>query len=71
MAVASLPRQTWTAWGAMHALKGVLVSMRFVATPLGRDPRLDLADVRLVEPGHSRIVGLAPRLGIAQQHAPL
>jgi hypothetical protein len=42
MAVASLPRQHDTLWGALQSLQGLLASMRFVATPLGRDPRLDL-----------------------------
>jgi len=42
MAIATLPRQSWTAWGTLHALESLLASMRFVATPLGRDPRLDL-----------------------------
>jgi hypothetical protein len=42
MAVATLPRQTWTTSGAAHALEGWLGSLRYVATPLGRDPRLDL-----------------------------
>lgn len=42
MAVASLPRQHDTFWGTLNALQRLLASMRFVATPLGRDPRLDL-----------------------------
>ena len=42
MAVASLPRQHDTLWGTLNALQRLLASMRFVATPLGRDPRLDL-----------------------------
>ena len=42
MAVAALPRQTWTPWSALHALEALVASMRFVATPVGRDPRLDL-----------------------------
>ena len=42
MAIATHPRQSWTAWGTLRALETVLASMRFVATPLGRDPRLDL-----------------------------
>jgi len=42
MAVASLQRQTWAPWSILHALQVMLASMRFVATPIGRDPRLDL-----------------------------
>jgi hypothetical protein len=42
VAVATVPHQTWNAWGALHALELFLGSMRFVATPIGRDPRLDL-----------------------------
>ena len=42
MAIATLPRQTWSPWGALHALDAFIASMRFVATPIGRDPRLDL-----------------------------
>jgi len=42
MAVATFPRQTWTTSGASRALEGWLGSLRYVATPLGRDPRLDL-----------------------------
>ena len=42
MAVATFPRQTWTSTGVLHALGSGLASLRFVATPLGRDPRLDL-----------------------------
>lgn len=42
MAVASLPRQHDPLWGALQALQALVASMRFVATPLGRDPRLDL-----------------------------
>lgn len=42
MAVATFPRQTWTAHGATSALAGWLGSMRYVATPFGRDSRLDL-----------------------------
>ena len=42
MAVASLPHQSRTPWRSLRALGGLLASMRFVATPLGRDPRLDL-----------------------------
>jgi hypothetical protein len=40
MAVATLPRQS--TWTALQAFEALLVSMRFVATPNGRDPRLDL-----------------------------
>jgi hypothetical protein len=42
MVVATLPRQSWTVWGALQACEALLASMRFVAAPLGRDPRLDL-----------------------------
>ena len=42
MAVATVPHQNWNPWGALHALELLLGSMRFVATPIGRDPRLDL-----------------------------
>ena len=42
MAVATFPRQTWTARGVAHTLEGLALGMRFVGTPLGRDPRLDL-----------------------------
>jgi hypothetical protein len=42
MAVATLPRRGWTVGSAGQALETLLASMRFVATPLGRDPRLDL-----------------------------
>jgi hypothetical protein len=42
MAVATFPRQTWTAHNATQALEGLVLGMRFVATPLGRDPRIDL-----------------------------
>jgi hypothetical protein len=42
VAVASLPRHSWTPWSAVTALAPLLASMRFVAAPLGRDPRLDL-----------------------------
>ena len=42
MAVATFPRQTWTALSAAQALEGLVLGMRFVATPLGRDPRIDL-----------------------------
>jgi hypothetical protein len=42
MAVATLPRHTLTVRGAVEAFDILLASMRYVATPLGRDPRLDL-----------------------------
>src|ERR671939_470974 len=46
MAVATLPRHRWavreTAREVGRALGGLLAAMRYVATPLGRDPRLDL-----------------------------
>jgi hypothetical protein len=45
VAVASLPHQshqTWTLGAALRALEALLAGMRYVATPLGRDPRLDL-----------------------------
>lgn len=42
MAVATFPRQSWAPSGVLHALEGLVASMRFVATPIGRDPRLDL-----------------------------
>jgi hypothetical protein len=42
MAVESLPRLTWTTSGVLRTLEDLLASIRFVATPLGRDPRLDL-----------------------------
>lgn len=42
MAVATFPRQTWTAHSVAQTLEGLVLGMRFVATPLGRDPRLDL-----------------------------
>jgi hypothetical protein len=42
MAVATIPRQPWTVSGATRALDVWLASLRYVATPLGRDPRLDL-----------------------------
>ena len=42
MAIASLPHQTPIPWAALHALERLLASMRFVAAPIGRDPRLDL-----------------------------
>ena len=42
MAVASLPRQSWSIWSAAQAFEALLASMRFVATPVGRDPRLDV-----------------------------
>src|SRR5215212_9874515 len=40
MAVATLPRQR--TWDALQAFEALLASMRFVAAPVGRDPRLDL-----------------------------
>ena len=42
MAIATLPRHTWSPWSALHAFEALIASMRFVATPIGRDPRLDL-----------------------------
>src|SRR5215218_9639803 len=42
MAVASLPRQSWSIWSAAQAFEALLASMRFVATPVGRDLRLDV-----------------------------
>ena len=42
MAVATFPRQTWNPRSATSALEGFMLGLRFVATPLGRDPRLDL-----------------------------
>ena len=42
MAIAAFPRQTWSPWGALHTLEALIALMRFVATPIGRDPRLDL-----------------------------
>jgi hypothetical protein len=42
MVVATFPPQTWTSRGATQALTGWLGSMRYVAAPFGRDPRLDL-----------------------------
>ena len=39
MAVASLPRQPLDIQVAMHGLQRLVVAMRFVATPVGRDPR--------------------------------
>src|SRR5687768_15200653 len=42
MAVASIPHQRMDPWSAWRLLDGLLASMRFVATPVGRDPRLDL-----------------------------
>src|SRR5829696_5274322 len=42
MAVASYPRQNWASCSVLHALESLLASMRFVAAPVGRDPRLDL-----------------------------
>jgi hypothetical protein len=42
VAVASIPRQTWTISGAFMALEAFLASLRYVAAPVGRDPRLDL-----------------------------
>jgi len=42
MAVATLPHPTGAVWSGFHALQDLLASMRFVAAPIGRDPRLDL-----------------------------
>jgi len=42
MAVATFPRQVWTLHGALDALDGLLAACRYVAAPVGRDPRLDL-----------------------------
>jgi hypothetical protein len=42
MAVASIPRHTWSPWVSFQGLQALVASMRFVATPIGRDPRLDL-----------------------------
>ena len=42
MAVAILPRRTWTLHGALDTLDGLLAACRYVAAPVGRDPRLDL-----------------------------
>src|SRR5215218_9537606 len=42
MAVASLPRQHHTVWSLVQTIEAFLASMRFVASPLGRDPRFDL-----------------------------
>src|SRR3954447_17721513 len=42
MAVAIAPRQPWTLHGAIAAFDGLLVACRYVAAPVGRDPRLDL-----------------------------
>src|SRR5947208_3636809 len=42
MAVASIPRHPWTLHGALDALDGLLAACRYVAAPVGRDPRLDL-----------------------------
>jgi hypothetical protein len=42
MAVASLPRQHLSPWSVLQVVESWLASMRFVAAPIGRDPRLDL-----------------------------
>jgi hypothetical protein len=42
VAVASLPRQSLDIHAAMHGLHRLFAAMRFVAAPVGRDPRLDL-----------------------------
>lgn len=42
MAVATLPRQSWSVQAALRALDALLASWRYVASPIGRDPRLDL-----------------------------
>ena len=42
MAIAVAPRPTWTPRAAVGALDGVLLAWRYVASPVGRDPRLDL-----------------------------
>jgi hypothetical protein len=42
MAVALSPRHSWTLHGALDALDGLLAACRYVAAPVGRDPRLDL-----------------------------
>ena len=42
MAVATFPRQSRTSWSAVQALESLFASMRYVASPVGRDPRLDL-----------------------------
>jgi hypothetical protein len=42
MAVAALAHQSWTVRGALATLDSVLASMRYAASPLGRDPRLDV-----------------------------
>jgi hypothetical protein len=42
MAVASLPRQHLSPWSVLQAVESWLAAMRFVAAPIGRDPRLDL-----------------------------
>src|SRR5205809_7987983 len=44
MAVASLPRlhQQISPWSLLQSVESWLAAMRFVAAPVGRDPRLDL-----------------------------
>jgi len=42
MAVALAPRQPWSFQGLLTSLEGLLAACRYVAAPVGRDPRLDL-----------------------------
>jgi hypothetical protein len=42
VAIAIAPRQAWTLHGALTALDRSLAACRYVAAPVGRDPRLDL-----------------------------
>src|SRR3954453_10690364 len=42
MAVATAPRQLWTSHGLLTTLESLLAACRYVAAPVGRDPRLDL-----------------------------
>jgi len=42
MAVASFPTQHRTVWSIVQTIEALLASMRYVASPLGRDPRFDL-----------------------------
>ena len=42
VAVASLPRQSLDIHAAMLGFQRLFAAMRFVASPVGRDPRLDL-----------------------------
>jgi hypothetical protein len=42
MAVASLPNRRLSPWSLLRAVESWLASLRFVAAPIGRDPRLDL-----------------------------